>query len=268
DALIEGFRPGKMEKLGLGPDQVMPLNPRLIYGRMTGWGQSGPLAALAGHDLNYLALSGLLSLIGPQDAPPPPPLNLVSDFGGGGMYLAFGLLTALWQARATGKGAIVDAAMVHGTTHLATFIHGLYAGGRWSGPREGNLLDGGAPFYRTYETRDGRYVAVAALEAEFFQELVETLQLDPSFAGDQYNRGRWPEIAESLRRVFAARDLSEWTEIFAHSDACVSPVLTLDEALAHPQMRDCFCQRAGIVEPAPAPRITSWPPDHIGERPS
>ncbi|SFK23370.1 CaiB/BaiF CoA transferase family protein [Celeribacter neptunius] len=257
DALIEGFRPGKMESLGLGPDRLMALNPRLVYGRMTGWGQSGPMAHLAGHDLNFLALSGVLNTLGEADRPPMPPLNLIGDFGGGGMYLAFGMLSALWQARETGQGAVVDAAMIHGVTHLASFVHGKRAQGAWMDQRESNLVDGGAPFYRCYETRDGRYMAVGAIEPVFFRTLLRVLDLEDRFADCQSDRTRWPDMAAAFRAAFAARDLADWSARFDGVDACVTPVLTLDEAQNHPQMAACFVDREGGPEPAPAPRLLS-----------
>ncbi|MDY6858830.1 MAG: CaiB/BaiF CoA-transferase family protein [Pseudomonadota bacterium] len=260
DAVIEGFRPGKMESLGLGPDDLLPLNPRLVYGRMTGWGQTGPMAHLAGHDLNYLGLTGLLSLMGEEGRPPTPPLNLISDFGGGGMYLAFGLICAIWRAQSTGQGQVVDAAMIHGTTHLASFIHGKRAQGAWHEGRENNAVDGGAPFYRVYETLDGRYMAVAALEPVFFATMIRTLGLDARFIAGQGDRALWPEMAEVLRQTFLTRDFDHWVALFADVDACVTPVLNMDEAQSHPQMAECFTTAGGVTQPGPAPRITPWAP--------
>ncbi len=260
DAVIEGFRPGKMESLGLGPDDLMPLNPRLVYGRMTGWGQTGPMAHLAGHDLNYLGLTGMLSLMGDKDRPPTPPLNLVSDFGGGGMYLVFGLICAMWQAQVTGQGQVVDAAMIHGTTHLASFVHGRMAQGAWVDGRGNNALDGGAPFYRTYETRDGRYMAVAGIEPVFFANMIRTLGLDERFIAGQGDRTLWPELTEVLRQTFLTRDFADWVAVFADVDACVTPVLTVEEARSHPQMEGCFVAADGHLQPSPAPRMAPWTP--------
>lgn len=258
DALIEGFRPGKMEQLGLGPDTIMPLNPRLVYGRMTGWGQKGPFAHLAGHDLNFLGMTGLLSLMGERGRNPMPPLNLISDFGGGGMYLAFGLVCAIWHARSTGCGQIVDAAMVHGTTHLASFIHGRIAQGQWVDERQSNLVDGGAPFYRVYMTRDGRYMAVGAIEPVFFRNLIRTLQLDEAYVAEQANRSRWPELERALSEAFLQNDLAHWSAVFAHVDACTTPVLRVEEAKQHPQLADCFFETDGYVQPSVAPSILPW----------
>ena len=255
DVLIEGFRPGKMESLGLGPGDLAQLNPRLVYARMTGWGQSGPMAHLAGHDINYLALSGVLSLLGEAGRPPLAPLNLVADFGGGGMYLAFGIVSAVTEARATGTGRIVDASMVHGVTHLSSLIQGWAAAGRWNETRQTNLLDGGAPFYRCYETSDGRYMAVGALEAGFFKALVQVLRLDEAYIAQQNDRNVWQQMGADMSTAFSARPLDHWITHFDNVDACVTPVLTLDEAKAHPQMARCFVIQDGMTQPAPAPRI-------------
>lgn len=257
DVLIEGYRPGKMESLGLGPADLMARNPQLVYGRMTGWGQSGPLVDKAGHDLNFLALSGILNLLGERGRVPMPPLNLVADFGGGGMYLAFGIVCALMQVARSGQGQVVDAAMVHGVTHLASLIHAQRAAGRWHDRRESNMLDGGAPFYRVYPTRDGRFIAVAALEPVFFQALIAVLET-PEWASLQADRAQWSAMQASFTARFAARDLSDWVAAFAPVDACVTPVLTLDEARDHPQMRGCFQDLGGFVQPSVAPQITPW----------
>lgn len=259
DALIEGFRPGKMEALGLGPREVAAINPRIVYGRMTGWGQTGPLAQSAGHDLNFLALTGLLGLLGPRDRPPPPPLNLISDFAGGGMYLAFGVVSALNQASRTGHGTIVDAAMIHGTTHLATFVHGWRASGLWHDERESNVLDGGAPFYRTYETKDGRYMAIGAIEPAFFRNALRVLGVDPGFLEMQSDRAAWPRMSAAIATAFADRTLEEWMILFEGIDACVSPVLSMDEAKQHPQMASYFTESSRKGEPVPAPRFVSLP---------
>jgi len=255
DVLIEGFRPGKMEALRLGPDDVAKVNPRIVYGRMTGWGQEGPMAHLAGHDLNYLGLTGLLSLMGHADREPVPPLNLVSDFGGGGMYLAFGIVAAVLRAQRTGEGVVVDAAMIHGTTHLATFVHGSIARGRWSGGRGENMLDGGAPFYRVYRTADDRFMAVGPLEPMFYKAFIETVGGDPGILRFQWNRDAWPAMSAHLEEIFATRTQSEWVDAFEGVDACVTPVLSMDEARAHPQLADCFTTEGGEVQPSPAPRF-------------
>jgi Predicted acyl-CoA transferases/carnitine dehydratase len=259
DVLIEGFRPGKMEALGLGPAEAFSTNPRLIYGRMTGWGQTGPMADLAGHDLNFLALTGLLSMMGHRDRPPTPPLNLIADFGGGGMYLAFGIACALLQARLTGKGSVIDAAMVHGTSHLATFVHGRRAQGNWSPEREGNALDGGAPFYRVYPCADGGWMAVAAVEPQFWQNALKALALDPAIATQQWDRADWPRQIALVEARFAAEPRAHWERVFTGVDACVSPVLTMDEAVAHPQIAPYFEPAGAQQRPLPAP-ILSPPP--------
>jgi alpha-methylacyl-CoA racemase len=255
DVLIEGFRPGKMEALGLGPDDVAAVNPRIVYGRMTGWGQEGPMAHLAGHDLNYLGMTGLLSLMGHPDREPVPPLNLVSDFGGGGMYLAFGIVSALMRVHQTGEGMVVDAAMVHGTTHLSTFVHGSMARGKWSGGRGANMLDGGAPFYRVYRTADDRFMAVGPLEPAFYAAFIETVDAEPEFLRSQWDREAWPAMAVRLEEIFATRTQAEWVAAFEGVDACVTPVLSMDEARAHPQLSDCFMCADGVVQPSPAPRF-------------
>lgn len=269
DILIEGHRPGVAERLGLGPDQCLARNSALIYGRMTGWGQNGPLAATAGHDINYLAASGSLSAIGPADRPLPP-LNLVADYGGGAMFLLVGILAALTHARATGEGQVVDAAMVDGSALLASVIRGLLASGSWIERRESNLLDGGAPFYRTYRTRDGGFMAVGALEPQFFAALVAGLGLDPSELGDQYDRSGWEAMSARFEGVFGSRNRSEWVDRFAGSDACVSPVLTFSESLAdsHLAARGTFVDVDGTPQPAPAPRFSRTPPSNpAGARP-
>lgn len=255
DVLVEGFRPGKMESLGLGPADCAGLNPKLVYARMTGWGQAGPLAHLGGHDINYLGLSGVLSLLGEPDRPPRAPLNLISDFGGGGMYLALGILAAVMQARETGTGCIVDAAMVHGTAHLASMPQAWMADGRFRGGRGDNVLDGGAPFYRCYVTADGGYMAVGALEPVFFRALVEALDLDRAYLDGQNDRSLWPLIEADIAERFAGRNRDHWTAVFREIDACVSPVLSMAEAQAHPQMQDVFAMRDGVLQPTPAPRI-------------
>lgn len=267
DALIEGFRPGVMEKLGLGPEAVAELNPRLVYGRMTGWGQTGPLAQTAGHDLNYAGLSGALAAIGPADRPPPPPLNLLADFGGGAMMLAFGLVAALLEARRSGQGQVVDAAMVDGCAVLMTMMQGLRAAGAWSTTRNANLVDGGTPFYACYETADGKHVSVAPLEPQFYAALLSRLGLthDPDFT-QQYDRTTWPNMRARLSAIFAAQTRDYWTVLFKDGDACVAPVLNIDEAplAAHNQSRRNFTEVDGIAQSAPAPRFSRTPAGQPG----
>lgn len=257
DGLIESYRPGVMERLGLGPEPCLELNPRLVYGRVTGWGRAGPLAHAAGHDLNYLALTGALYSIGDAGVPPPVPLNLLGDFAGGGMLLAFGMVCALFEARESRRGQVVDAAMIDGVSSLMTYIHGFRAGGNWSDQRGTNILDGSAPFYRTYETKDDRYVAVAAVEGKFYQELIERIGLDLADLPAQDDRGRWPELSEILAEVFRSRTRSEWCELLEGTDACFAPVLDLGEAVEHPQNQawGTFVEVDGVSQPAPAPRF-------------
>ena len=261
DALFEGFRPGVMERLGLGPEDCLRRNPRLVYGRMTGWGQDGPLAHEAGHDANYLALAGALGSIGEAGGPPVLPLNLVADFGGGGLYLALGLLAALLEASRSGRGQVVDAAMVDGVASMTTAVHGLMAAGLWRERRGSNVLDGGAPFMRTYATRDGGFVAVAALERRFYRNLLEGLglvQVDPA---RQFEVRDWPEMARRIAAAFLARTRDEWAEAFAGREACVSPVLSMTEATRHPHnvARGTFVEMDGVTQPGPAPRFSRTP---------
>ena len=260
DVLVEGMRPGVAERLGLGPDVCLERNPRLVYGRMTGWGQDGPLAARAGHDIDYAAIAGALHPIGRADDSPPPPLNLVADFGGGGTYLALGILAALLERERSGQGQVVDAAMVDGVASLTGFFHGLLQLGAWSTRRQDNLLDGAAPFYDTYRTADGGFMAVGALEPQFYAELLDRLGLDPD-EWPQNERDRWPEQKKALAEIFASRTRDEWTEVFDGSDACVAPVLALDEAPTHPhlQARGTFVEAFGSTQPAPAPRLSRTP---------
>lgn len=262
DVLVEGFRPGVAERLGFGPEACQARNPGLVYGRMTGFGQQGPLAAMAGHDLNYIALTGLLDAIGPAGGRPVPPLNLVGDYGGGALFLAFGVLAALFERQHSGRGQVVDAAMVDGAAVLGSIFHGLRAGGLWGGPRGGNLLDGGAPFYDTYICADGRHLSVAALEPKFFAELVQRLGLDPAWAARQYDRRRWPELRAALAAVLATQPRDHWAAEFADGDACVAPVLDLAEATRHPHAvaRAAYVEVAGVTQPAPAPRFSRSPP--------
>ncbi len=260
DALIEGFRPGVMERLGLGPEACAARNARLVFGRVTGWGQSGPKAREVGHDLNYIALSGALSMLGEPDRPPRPPLNLVGDYAGGAMLLATGVLAALLEARTTGRGRVVDAAMTDGSALLTSLFHALAARGLWGEARGANLLDGGAPFYRCYACRDGRFVAVGALEPQFYAALLQGLDIPPEEA-PQYDVAGWPGLHERFAAAFAARDRDEWTGRFDGTDACVTPVLTLAEAARHPHnaARRTFVDQ-GVVQPAPAPRFDGEPP--------
>jgi alpha-methylacyl-CoA racemase len=261
DALIEGFRPGVMERMGLGPEPCLARNPRLAYGRMTGWGQDGPLAPTAGHDINYIALTGALWATGRADDPPPPPLNLVGDFGGGGMLLAVGLLAAILNARATGRGQVVDAAMTDGSALLMAMFHGMTAMGRWRNARGANLLDGAAPFYDSYRCSDGRYVAAGAIEPTFFAALLAGLGLDPARFADRMDPARWPALKAEIAAAFATRTRDDWAASFAGGDACVTPVLDLDEAPAHPHnlARGTFVTRDGVVQAAPAPRFSATP---------
>ncbi|MFE9656853.1 CaiB/BaiF CoA transferase family protein [Micromonospora sp. NPDC006431] len=263
DALLEGFRPGVTERLGLGPDDCLAVNPRLVYGRMTGWGQDGPLAHTAGHDIDYLALTGALHGIGRAGERPVPPMNLLGDFGGGGMMLALGVVAALYAVRAGAPGQVVDAAIVDGVSVLATQIHALRAAGRWQDRRGVNLLDGGAPFYDTYECADGRYLAVGPLEPRFYDELVRRtgFPLAGDEALDRTDPANWPALRTAWARLFRTRTRDEWTELLAGSDACVAPVLDWTEAPEHPHLaaRGVFVDHDGITQPAPAPRFSATP---------
>jgi alpha-methylacyl-CoA racemase len=261
DVFVEGFRPGVAERLGIGPAAAQARNPRLVYGRMTGWGQDGPMAERAGHDINYIALAGALEPIGRAGEPPVPPLNLVGDFGGGGAMLALGVLAALVERERSGLGQIVDAAMVEGAAVLTTFLHGMRAAGAWRDERGTNLLDGGAPFYDTYATADGRYMSVGALEPKFYAELLKGLGLAGEDLPHQSDRARWPELRERFSEVFASRTRDDWTRAFDGTDACVAPVLSPGEAAAHPHnaARGSFVEVGGVVQPAPAPRFSRTP---------
>ncbi len=260
DVLIEGYRPGVAERLGVGPDACHARNPRLVYGRMTGWGQDGPLAQRAGHDIGYIALTGALGMIGAPDEPPAVPANLLGDYAGGSLYLVVGVLAALHHARASGTGQVVDAAIVDGTAHLSSMIHGMLAAGTWQDRRGANLLDGGCPFYGTYETADGRYMAVGALEPRFYAEFMELLGI-PDQAPARDDMARWTELREAVAARFKSRTRDEWTAVFADSDACAAPVLTLREAPHHPHLaaRSTFTDHDGITQPAPAPRFSATP---------
>lgn len=260
DALIEGFRPGVAERLGVGPAQCLARNPALVYGRMTGWGQSGPLATMAGHDIDYIALTGALHSIGPAEEPFPP-LNLVGDFGGGGMLAALGVLAAIIHARASGQGQVVDAAMVDGSALLMASHHGYLADGWWQPERSSNLLDGAAPFYTTYRTSDGGHVAVGALEPRFFAELLAGLGLKTGDVGLQNDRAGWPEMRRVFAKRFADRTRDEWAMHFEGTDACVAPVLSITEAPGHRHNRErgTFVEVADVLQPRPAPRFSATP---------
>jgi alpha-methylacyl-CoA racemase len=265
DVLLEGFRPGVAERLGFGPADCHAVNPRLVYGRMTGWGQDGPLARTAGHDITYLALSGVLHAIGPAGGPPVPPANLLGDYGGGGMLLVAGVLAALWQSARSGAGQVVDAAVLDGAALLATQLHGLVHSGVWQDRRGANLLDGGAPWYGVYPAGDGRYLAVGPLEPRFYASFLDRLGLDASDLPDQYDVAGWPRLREAIGERLAGRTRDEWLAVFAGSDACVAPVLSLGEAAAaapaHPQLasRQVFVDLHGVRQPAPAPRFSGTP---------
>lgn len=262
DALLEGFRPGVMERLGLGPDACLERNPKLVYGRVTGWGQDGPLAQAAGHDLNYIALTGMLHAIGRDGSPPAPPLNLVGDFGGGAMMLAFGVVCAMLEARASGKGQVVDAAMTDGAALLGAMMYGFRAYGAWSGRREANLLDGGAPFYDTYACADGKFVSVGSIEPRFYELLLElTGATDPEF-GAQMQRQSWPSLKQKFAALFRTRTRDEWCELLEGTDVCFAPVLDMGEAPLHPhnRARGTFIDIDGVTQPAPAPRFSRTAP--------
>ena len=262
DALIEGFRPGVMERLGLGPDVCLTRNPRLAYGRVTGWGQEGPLAMAAGHDLNYIALTGALHAIGRKGQKPTPPLNLVGDYGGGTMYLLTGLLAAIISARTTGAGQVVDAAMVDGALSLMTPIYAMKAGGRLSEPRGENQLDSGSYFYEVYECSEpGTYISIAPIEAKFHAELLQRLEIDPASVPAQWDRAHWPEVKERLAAIFRTRTREEWCRVLEGTDVCFAPVLSMDEAHEHPHnaARAAFVDVGGMRQPAPAPRFQGTP---------
>ncbi len=261
DALIEGFRPGVMERLGLGPDVVLAANQRLVYGRMTGWGQDGPLAPRAGHDINYIALSGVLNAIGRFGGGPVPPLNLVGDFGGGGMLLAFGIACALVESRRTGKGQVVDAAMVEGSALLAAMYSGMLREGTWTEARGANALDSGAPWYDAYATADGRFVAIGAIEAKFYAELLDRLGLADARLPGQHDRAGWPELRRRFAAAFRSKTRDEWCRVFEGSDACFAPVLSFSEAREHPHnlARGGYVGVGGVEQPGPAPRFSRTP---------
>jgi alpha-methylacyl-CoA racemase len=261
DVLVEGFRPGVAERIGLGPQVCLARNPRLVYGRMTGWGQDGPMAGMAGHDLNYLSITGILDSIGRDGERPVPPLNLVGDYGGGSMFLVVGVLGALWERERSGRGQVVDAAIVDGVGALAQLVWSLHGTGTWSPGRGRNLLDGSTPFYDTYECADGRFVAVGALEPQFFAALLHGLGIDPATLPEQWDRPRWAELRSTLEASFRTRSRDEWAEVFDNTDACVTPVLSLDEVPAHPHLaaRGSFGLVDGMPAASPAPRFSRTP---------
>lgn len=263
DVLIEGFRPGVTERLGLGPTDCHATNPALVYARMTGWGQEGPLAQAAGHDINYIALAGALDAVGTKSSGPVPPLNLVGDFGGGGMLVAYGICAALLPAKISGKGSVIDAAMLDGAALLMTMPFGLKAQGLWPAGRGNNLLDGGAPFYGTYQTSDGRWVAIGAIEEPFWQILIQSLELDAEVLKHRMDRTYWPQITTLIAEKIAAETLAHWERVFEGSDACFAPVLSMDEVVNHPHSaeRQVFQTVNGVTQPAPAPRFNGETPN-------
>jgi len=273
DALIEGFRPGVMERLGLGPDICLARNKKLVYGRMTGWGQDGPIAHTAGHDINYISLSGVLYSIGEAGGPPVPPLNLVGDFGGGALYLAMGVLAGIISARATGQGQVIDCSMVEGSASLMTMMYAALASGAWNEERGANRTDGGAHYYRVYETQDGEHVSVGSIEPQFYTLLLQHTGLEGEPLPEQTDRLHWPEMQQRLQRIFKQKTRAEWTEIMEQTDICFAPVLRMSEALKHPhnRHRQSFVEIDGIPQPAPAPRFlgtptrVQHPPARIGQ---
>jgi len=263
DALFEGFRPGVMEKLGLGPDVCLQKNKKIVFGRMTGWGQEGPLAFAAGHDINYISLSGVLATIGRPGAPPVPPLNLIGDYGGGGMLLALGLVAALFETKSSGKGQVIDAAMVDGSALLMTMIYTMRGMGLWKDSLGSNFLDGGAHFYDTYECKDGKYISIASIEPKFYQLLREITPLEDSIFDDQLSRESWPEQKKALKEIFLKKIQQEWCDLMEGTDICFAPVLNMAEAPEHPhnKARNTFIELEGIVQPAPAPRFSRTVPE-------
>ena len=264
DAVIEGFRPGVVERLGLGPDDALRLNPKLVYGRITGWGQDGPLAQEPGHDINYIALTGALHAIGRKDGPPVPPLNLVGDFGGGALYLAFGMVCALLEAKGSGQGQVVDAAMIDGAASLMTMMYGMHAAGLWSDTRGENRLDSGTPWYDVYETSDGKWISIGSNEPQFYEALLDRLEIDrATFPKDRHDRAGWPAIRAAFAARFRAKTRDEWCAIMTGHEVCFAPVLSMAEAPNHPHMkaRATFVERDGVVQPAPAPRFSRTRPE-------
>ena len=264
DSVIEGFRPGVAERLGLGPDDCLRLAPKLVYGRITGWGQDGPLAAEPGHDINYIALTGALHSIGRKNGPPVPPLNLVGDFGGGAMYLAFGMVCAILEARSSGKGQVVDAAMIDGASSLMTMMYGMHAAGLWTDDRGSNRLDSGTPWYDVYETSDGKWISVGCNEPQFYEALLDRLGADrAALPADRHDRKGWPAIRAVFTQKFRERTRDDWCEILKDSEICFAPVLSMAEAPHHPHMkaRGTFVELDGVVQPAPAPRFSRTKPE-------
>jgi len=261
DILIEGFRPGVTERLGLGPEDCMAVNPRLVYGRMTGWGQSGPLASTAGHDINYIAVAGALGMFGERGGPPTPPLNLIGDFGGGALYLAMGVLAAIFERAQSGKGQVVDAAMVDGVSSLLTPLYARLAANEWSRERGGNLSDGGAPWYAVYETKDGKYISIGSIERRFYAELLDVLGVEDEGLRDAPDRSGWDRLREKFAAAFKTKTRDEWTALMQDTDICFGPVLDLDEVAAHPHMRERggLVDYGGVAQPAPAPRFSRTP---------
>lgn len=264
DVLLEGFRPGVTERLGLGPADCWDVNPRLVYGRMTGWGQSGPLAPTAGHDIGYIALTGALASIGRAGEAPVPPVNLVGDFGGGSTFLVIGVLAAVWEAERSGRGQVVDAAIVDGASSLTALLHGLMADGQWIDRRGHNFLDTGVPWYDTYRTADDQWMAVGALEPKFYAEFAHRLGVSDDIAALRNDPSGWPQLREAITQAFATRTRAEWTAVFEGTDACVAPVLSLSEAATHPHLaaRGTFIEVGGVTQPAPAPRFSRTVPRH------
>ncbi len=261
DVLLEPYRPGVMEKMGLGPDEAMALNPRLIYARLTGWGQDGPYASMAGHDINYIAISGALSLFRRKGEKPLPPCNLLGDFAGGGMLCAMGILLALIERNTSGRGQVVDSAMIDGATNISTFIWGLLANHLMTLDIGTNMLDSGAPYYQTYETADGKFMSVGAIEARFYTEFLKGLEVDPSSLPHQHDMAKWPEVTARFAEIFKTKTREEWTAIFDGTDACVAPILDMDEVGSHPhnRQRDLLVEVDGVSQPAPAPRLSRTP---------
>ena len=272
DVLIEGFRPGVMEKNNLGPDELLNINPKLIFGRMTGWGQSGPLANAAGHDINYIALSGVLGAIGKKDTPPPPPLNLIGDFGGGGMLLALGVCAALNTVNKEGKGQVIDAAMTEGSALLMSMMYGMLNSGIWTDSRDSNLLDGAAHFYGCYECKDGKFVSIGSIEPQFYSLLREKMNIDEDIFDNQMDKNSWPALRENLERRFKEKTRDEWCQIMEGTDICFAPVLSMNEAIKHEHNieRKSFFNLDNVVQPSPAPKFSysesevSHPPVKVG----
>lgn len=263
EALIEGFRPGVMERIGLGPDVCLERNPRIVYGRMTGWGQEGPISHSAGHDINYISLAGVLHLIGRPGQKPTPPLNLIGDFGGGGMLLAYGIMCGVYETRNSGRGQVVDAAMIDGAAILSGIFFGLWAAGQWSLERGTNRLDGGAHFYDAYETADGKWISVGSIEPKFYAELLERTGIDDPDFKNQMDRSKWPKFKAKIEAVFKTKTREEWCEIMEGTDVCFAPVLNFEEAINHPHnaSRKTFVEVEGVFQPAPAPRFDRTAPE-------